>query len=73
MKPSNRRSKRGTSYLAQPAKLPARAAWATERVDRFNTVFRSLFQDEYFSTLLRGESMLSLPNCLLAATRGGRR
>ena len=60
-------------YLAKTSELPERAGLARKSLERVNVVFQSLFQDEYFFTLLCSESMASIPDYLLSAVPGGRR
>lgn len=57
-------------HVRKTAELPERAASAARSLERFNTVIKTLFQDENFTTLLRAEAMLSLPGCLSSAAKG---
>lgn len=58
-------------HVRKSAELPQRALSAARRLERFNGIIKTLFQDEHFITLLRAESMLSLPGCLSSAAREG--
>jgi len=58
--------------MRRTSELPERAAVATKRLERFNVVVKTLFQDENFTTLLQAESMLGLPFCLFSAAVGGK-
>ena len=44
--------------------LPKRAELVAKQLDLFNAVFLRLFSDENFVTLLRAESMSSIPGYL---------
>jgi hypothetical protein len=48
----------------------SRAGGFGSESSRTNAVIQTLFQDENFTTLLRAESMLSLPGCLSSAAKG---
>jgi hypothetical protein len=58
-------------HLRKTSELPERAALAAKRLERFNSVIEILFQDENFITLLRAESMLTLPTFLASTSKGG--
>ena len=53
--------------LRRTLELPARAAWAKRHLDAVTSVMTTLFADDNFVTLLRAESILTLPKCLASA------
>jgi hypothetical protein len=71
MKPLKSKPTGDACHVRRSAELPERAASAARSLERFNAVIKTLFQDENFTTLLRAESMLSLPGCLSSAAKGG--
>jgi hypothetical protein len=58
-------------HVRKTSELPERAASAARSLARVNAVIKALFQDENFTTLLRAESMLSIPASLSSAAKGG--
>ena len=60
-------------HVRKTSELPERAALAAGRLARFDAIIKTLFEDENFITLLRAESMLSVPNCLSSTAGGGDR
>lgn len=60
-------------HLHQTMALPARAASTAKRLELLRSVFGRLFADENFVTLLRAESITTVPAYLCADTgKGGR-
>ena len=51
-------------YEAYSTALPLRAAVVAKHLDTFSVIFTRLFSDEHFVTLLRAESMGSIPGFL---------
>lgn len=54
------------SHLHKTLELPGRAAKSTQRLVLLKGTLRGLLEDENFVTLLRAESMLMVPSCLLS-------
>jgi hypothetical protein len=71
MRPSKPKATGDACHVRKTSELPERAASAARSLARVNAVIKALFQDENFTTLLRAESMLSLPACLSSAAKGG--
>ena len=53
-----------TVYKKCSIALPKRADSVAKHLEFFNTVFGTLFSDEHFVTLLRAESMTTVPGYL---------
>jgi len=51
-------------YERYSTALPLRAGLVAKHLDSFNGIFSRLFSDEHFVTLLRAESMSSIPGLL---------
>ena len=51
-------------YERYSTALSLRAQLVAKHLDAFNALFRRLFSDEHFVTLLRAESMSSIPGFL---------
>jgi hypothetical protein len=51
-------------YERYSTALPLRAGLVAKHLDTFNGIFSKLFSDEHFVTLLRAESMSSIPRFL---------
>ncbi len=51
-------------YEAYSTALPLRAEAVAKHLDMFSVIFTRLFSDEHFVTLLRAESMSSIPGFL---------
>lgn len=49
-------------YEKYSAALPRRAELVARHLDAFSALFRRLFSDEHFVTLLRAESMRLIPS-----------
>jgi hypothetical protein len=54
------------SHLYKTLELPNRAARSSQSFHLLKTTILRLLEDENFVTLLRAESMLTVPRCLLA-------
>jgi hypothetical protein len=48
-------------YAAYSAALPERAAFVERQLSLVNSIFRKLFSDENFRTLMRAESLTAVP------------
>jgi len=59
------KGRRQTVQVRNTLALPMRAEAVAQYLQRVNEVFTNLFSDENFVTLLRAESMTTLPNCLM--------
>jgi hypothetical protein len=70
MSDSKRKPSGDSSHMRKTSELPERAGLAARRLCRFNAVINALFQDENFITLLRAESMPSMPSSLFSASKG---
>jgi len=69
-----RRVRRLTVQVKNTLALPGRAKTVAESLQRANAVFRELFSDENFVTLLQAESLTTIPtylNPLLKEARNG--
>jgi hypothetical protein len=51
-------------YERDSAALPLRVKLVATHLDTLNSLFRRLFSDEHFVTLLRAESLSSIPSYL---------
>jgi hypothetical protein len=52
------------AYVAFSKALPQRAATVARHTSVLNSVFKKLFSDENFRTLMRAESVTAVPACL---------
>ena len=59
-----RKVRRLTVQVKNTLALPGRAKTVAESLQRVNAVFRELFSDENFITLLQAESLTTIPNYL---------
>jgi hypothetical protein len=59
-------------YAAYSEALPGRAAFVGQHLFVLNSVFRELFSDENFRTLMRAESMAAIPRYLSPSLKKGK-
>ena len=62
----NKKTRRQTVQVKNTLALPVRADAIAKCLQRVNAVFVDLFSDENFVTLLRAESMTTIPKYLTA-------
>jgi hypothetical protein len=60
----NRKVRRQTIQVRNSLALPAKAATVAAYQKSLNAIFRALFSDEHFVTLLEAESLADLPGYL---------
>ena len=61
----SKKTRRQTVQVKNTLALPERADAVAQYLRCANAVFASLFSDENFVTLLRAESMTTIPKCLM--------
>jgi len=61
-----KKTRRQTVQVTNTLALPERAEAVAQRLEQVNAVFADLFSDENFVTLLRAESMTTIPRYLMA-------
>ncbi len=61
----SKKTRRQTVQIKNTLALPVRADAVAQCLHRINEVFANLFSDENFVTLLRAESMTTIPKCLM--------
>jgi hypothetical protein len=62
----SKKTRRQTVQVKNALALPERAAAVAQCLQRANAAFVELFSDENFVTLLRAESMTTIPKYLMA-------
>jgi hypothetical protein len=61
----SKRTRQQTVQVKNTLALPERADAVAQDLRCVNAVFANLFSDENFVTLLRAESMTTIPKCLM--------